>query len=51
MQDEIEFIEGQRDCMDGIPHDESMSLERTRGYAEQYAADECEVDICLTPDW
>jgi hypothetical protein len=40
MSFEDDFLNGQRDCMDGIPHKESSSAAYTRGYGTQYTKEQ-----------
>jgi len=36
IQDTDEFLQGQKDCRDGIPHEQGSSEDYTRGYAAQF---------------
>ena len=31
-----DFLQGQKDCADGIPHEPGMSADYDRGYADEY---------------
>lgn len=35
-----DFLHGQRDCKDGVPHKMGMSADYHDGYASQYAAEQ-----------
>lgn len=35
-----QFLQGQRDCRDGVPHQAGKGADYDRGYAAQYEADQ-----------
>lgn len=37
-----DFLAGQRDCLDGIPHQPGRSESYDRGYADQYEREQIE---------
>ena len=40
MSFEDDFLQGQRDCRDGVPHEQGKSDAYTRGYGTQYERDQ-----------
>lgn len=43
-QEISDFIQGQKDCHEGIPHREGMSEDYTRGYRCQYEAEQVKAE-------
>jgi len=44
---EDEFLRGQRDCMNGLPHKSDQGEDYDRGYAAQYEHEQVQTEISL----
>ena len=45
MSFEDEFLRGQRDCKDGVPHKPNQSESYDRGYAAQYESEQIQSEL------
>ena len=42
-----DFLQGQRDCQDGVPHKQGMSSDYDRGYACEYESEQVMSELGL----
>lgn len=48
MSFESDFLQGQRDCKNGVPHKPMQSEAYDRGYAAQYEAEQVQTEMGLS---